>query len=259
MSFRPLSLLSVGEQHGAAGIVSGNGLSNFYWSTAIEDLECGIDNRLFRFSADGAGLVLGAAFGDLTVFSFAGTVSDADIAACIDRPGAVELHAPVAERERYEALAGGRWRQTREMVIMSAMHEAISSADGRCRSLGPSDADEVAAFYRLHHSETVFDPYMLEMPFVGAFDRGRLVACAGTVAQSRALRTSLIGHFATAEDRRGQGLATAVGGELLALLGEIGFETVYLATTSENEAALGVYRRLGFGTIDRRAQLDLTP
>jgi GNAT superfamily N-acetyltransferase len=143
------------------------------------------------------------------------------------------------------------------MVVMSTEAKATSASGGRCRSLGPHDIDAAAAFYSSYHPETVFAPYMLAMPFVGTFEAGRLVACAGTLAQSRNLRASLIGHFATAEDRRGRGLAAAVGAEIFAVLAANGFDTVYLATTSDNEAALKVYRRLGFGTIDRRAQLDL--
>jgi ribosomal protein S18 acetylase RimI-like enzyme len=50
---------------------------------------------------------------------------------------------------------------------------------------------------------------------------------------------------------RGAGLGTAALGELRAFCNERGYRAVHVETGRENAAALAVYRRVGFGEIDR--------
>ncbi|MBI2256744.1 MAG: GNAT family N-acetyltransferase [Proteobacteria bacterium] len=239
--------------------MSANPVLSLYWTTGIEDLARGIDNRLVHIAAGDAGIIFGAAFGDLTVFSFCGALEDADIAHCIAVPGAVELHVPEAEAARYAAIAGGRWRQSREMLLMASPAMTHNDASGDCRDLTIEGVSEVAAFYRRHYPETVFDDYMLSMPFVGAFAGGRLVACAGTIAMAERLHSALIGHFVTAPDFRGKGYAVRLGCLLLDRLARRGFGRAYLATTSENGGAIRAYEKLGFVPIDKLIQIDLMP
>lgn len=259
MTFRRLSELSLGERAKIDTLLRPDPVLSFYWATAIEDLARGIDNRLARICASGQGIIIGAAFGELGVFSPYGIVEDADIAACAAWPGTVEIHAPLAEASRYLAQAQPRLKEAREMLVFGCQ---LPIADGPAidhRHLGPADADIVAAFYRTHYAETAFDPYMLFMPFVGSFADGQLVACAGTLVQSAREKAALIGHFATAPSARNKGLATSLGRALLGQLSAQGFRTVYLATTVENQAAINVYERLGFSIVDRRLQIDLMP
>lgn len=259
MSFRPLSAVTLEERQSVARLLQPDPVLSFYWATGLEDLERGIDNRLLRACEDGQGVILGAVFGDLTVFSPSGAIADADIAACAGWPGMVEIHAPSDEAMRYQAMARARLIQTRDMLVMGCRLSTDRQPQSSHSILSPEHAELVAAFYRTHYPETVFDPYMLFMPFVGAFEEGHLVACAGTLVQSVALRSALIGHFATAPSARGKGLATGLGRSLLNLLAEQGFSEAYLATTRDNSAAIAVYEKLGFSVVDRRRQLDLRP
>jgi len=259
MSFRPLSRLSPAEREKAEGLLATNPVLALYWATGVEDLAQGIDNRLVRFGADEAGIIFGATFGDLTVFSFSGRLNDADIAHCMALPGAIELHVPEAEAARYTAIAGARLNQARGLMLMVSPTMRLDEAPAGCRDLQAAHIRDVAAFYRSHYPDTVFDAYMLSMPFVGAFADDRLIACAGTIAVATSLRTALIGHFSTAPDFRGKGCARRLGQLLLDRLARRGFETVYLATTSENTAAIRTYEKLGFATTERLVQLDLMP
>nr|WP_298687182.1 GNAT family N-acetyltransferase [uncultured Dongia sp.] len=259
MTFRRLSELGSAECAAIDTLLRPDPVLSFYWATAIEDLERGIDNRLALLCASGQGVIIGAIFGELSVFSPFGIVAGADIAACTDWPGAVEIHAPLAETSRYLALAQPRLREAREMLVLGCPLPILAEPRVDHRCLGLADTDIVAAFYRTHYAETVFDPYMLFMPFVGAFEDGQLVACAGTLVQSMREKSALIGHFATAAAARNRGFATGLGRALLKVLAGQGFRTVYLATTVENQTALNVYERLGFRVADRRLQIDLMP
>lgn len=259
MTFRPLSRLSPAERESGERLLATNPVLALYWATGIEDLAQGIDNRLVHFGGDGAGIILGATFGDLTVFSFCGRLDDADIAHCVAVSGAVELHVPQAEVVRVTALAAQRLKQSRGIVLMVSPTKRIDEAPADCRDLHAAHVRDVAAFYRRHYPETVFDDYMLSMPFVGAFAEDRLIACAGTIAVAPGLNTALIGHFSTAPEFRGKGYAARLGRLLLDRLARRGFETVYLATTEENAAAMRTYEKLGFATTERLVQLDLMP
>lgn len=259
MSLRPLSALSAKECDVVTALLQPDPVLSFYWDTAIEDLAREIDNRLIGLCSGGEGVIIGAAFGDLTVFSPSGRIADADISLCVTWPGAVEIHAPRDEVERYRRLAAARLLRAREMLVMGRVTANFPDRALNCRVLGPDDAERVAAFYGAHYPETVFASYMLDMVFVGAFAGEALVACAGTIAESARLRVVLIGHFATAPAARNEGLATSLGKVLLGELRRRGFETAYLATTTDNPAAIRVYRRLGFEIVDRREQLDLIP
>ncbi|WP_374652674.1 GNAT family N-acetyltransferase [Dongia sp.] len=259
MSFRPLSVLTAAEHDSIARLLQSDPILSFYWTTAIEDLALGIDNRLARICAGGRGAIIGAIFGDLTVFSPLGQIANADIAACTAWPGAVEVHAPLHEAERYRLFSGRRLLQARQMIVMECDLSGVRYAGAICRALHISDADRVASFYRSHYPDTLFDPYMLAMPFVGVFEGSNLVACAGTIALSGKLRAALIGHFVTAPTARNRGLARDVGSCLLDMLRQRGIASAYLATTADNMAALRVYGRLGFAVADRRCQIDLMP
>ncbi|MDY0874027.1 GNAT family N-acetyltransferase [Dongia rigui] len=259
MSLRPLSRLSPAEREVVGKMLKGDPVLSLYWAAGMEDLARGIDNRLVHLAQEEGGIILGATFGDLSVFSFCGRLADADIAHCIALPGAVELHAPEADTVRYATIAGRRLKQSRGMLLMASPTTHLDEFPVDCLDLHAAHARDVAAFYRSHYPETVFDDYMLSMPFVGGFASDQLVACAGTIAVSRELRSALVGHFATAPDFRGQGFAARLGGLLLDRLGRHGFDLAYLATTTENAAAIRTYEKLGFVPIERLVQLDLMP
>lgn len=257
MTLRSLSRLSSTERDAAARLLDANPVLSLYWTTAIEDLARGIDNRLVHFSEASDGIVFGAVFGDLTVFSFCGALADTDIVLCIAVPGAVELHVPVSDAARYGMLAAARVTRSRGMVLMTARTKMLDQIPVGCRDLQRTQVRDVAAFYRDHYPETVFDDYMLAMPFVGAFAAGQLIACAGTIAMAQSSGAALIGHFATAPDFRGQGHAGRLGQMLLDRLARRGFGSACLATTIDNSGAIRVYEKLGFVPIETLVQIDL--
>lgn len=257
MSFQKLSELGSAERKAVADLLAPDKVLSFYWVSGEADLGRGIDNRLVRRCGEGRGVIIGARFGDLAVFSPYGEISDADIVACAQVDGTVEIHAPLDDQQRYRDLIGQRLLQAREMLVYGVELPGVTGALTDYRRLTPADLDVVQAFYRTHYPETAFDTYMLEMPFVGIFENNALVASAGTLARSEEMQAALIGHFLTAPAARGRGLAKASGRALLQTLGQAGYRAAYLATTLENAPANSVYRRLGFSVVDRRLQFDL--
>ena len=259
MSFQRLSELGLAERKAVAELLAPDKVLSFYWMSGEADLGRGIDNRLVRRCGEGRGVIIGARFGDLAVFSPYGQISNADIVACAQFDGAVEIHAPLEDQQRYRDLIGPRLIQAREMLVYGMELPGVTGASTDYRRLTPADLDVVSTFYRAHDPETAFDPYMLEMPFVGIFEDDALQASAGTLAHSEDVGAALIGHFLTAPAARGRGLAKASGRALLQTLGQAGYRSAYLATTLENAPANSVYRQLGFSVMDRRIQFDLRP
>ncbi|MBK8157536.1 MAG: GNAT family N-acetyltransferase [Rhodospirillaceae bacterium] len=259
MSFQKLSELGSAERKAVVDLLGPDKVLSFYWHSGEADLARGIDNRLVRRCGEGQGVIIGACFGDLAVFSPYGEIADADIVACTQWGGAVEIHAPQGDEERYRNLIGQRLVQAREMLVYGLELSPVTDVRTDYRRLSPADLNVVSAFYRTHYPETAFAPYMLEMPFIGIFENEALVASAGTLARSDEQRTALIGHFLTAPAARGRGLAKASGRALLQTLGQMGYHWAYLTTTLENGPANTVYQQLGFRVVDRRIQFDLKP
>ncbi|MBV5325204.1 MAG: hypothetical protein J0626_08020, partial [Rhodospirillaceae bacterium] len=117
MSFQKLSDLSPAERQAVADLLGPDKVLSFYWASGEADLKRGIDNRLVRRCEAGRGVIIGASFGDLTVFSPYGMVADADVAACAQFAGAVEIHAPIDDQRRYRNQIGQRLIQAREMLV----------------------------------------------------------------------------------------------------------------------------------------------
>lgn len=258
MSFKSLSCLLPAERVLAESLLNTNPIMEFYWATSIEDLTRGIDNRLIHLAKEKAGVIFGIAFSDVTVFSFCGKLSDSDIASCAEINDCVELHVLADDVRRCKGIFGRRFIRKREMILMTAA-TATKAEEVTCRDLSIVDAVEVKTFYHHYYPESVFDVYMLSMPFVGIYHVDKLVACAGTIALSKVLRTALIGHFLTAPEARNLGLGQHLGSALLDRLARRGFVTVYLATTNDNIPALRLYKKLGFVTIDQIVQINLMP
>ena len=82
--------------------------------------------------------------------------------------------------------------------------------------------------------------------FFGIRAEGRLVAAGGTHLYSAAESVGTVGNVYTRRAYRGQGCASAVTSAVVRELIQRGTRIIALNVKSENEAAIRVYRRLGF-------------
>lgn len=82
--------------------------------------------------------------------------------------------------------------------------------------------------------------------FYGLWEGGNLIAMAGTHVYSPAMSVAAIGNVFVLPSRRGEGLGTQVTSAVIShLIGEA-IKDVILNVKMENEAAIHVYRKLGF-------------
>ncbi len=126
--------------------------------------------------------------------------------------------------------------------------------------LGPEALDEVEAFYAVAYPGGWFRARMLETRrYVGVREGGALAAVAGVHVYSPEWRVATLGNVATLPRARGRGLAQQVCARLCDLLLGDGIETIGLNVRGDNEAALAVYRALGFIEVSRYVEAELGP
>jgi ribosomal protein S18 acetylase RimI-like enzyme len=123
---------------------------------------------------------------------------------------------------------------------------ALGGAAGDAQRLTTADLAAVEALYAASYPDNWFDARMLETgQYVGVWRAGKLVAVAGVHVYSPKHRVAALGNVTTRPDLRGQGLArtavTALCRQLLTSVDHIG-----LNVKTDNVAAIGLYRRLGF-------------
>jgi hypothetical protein len=96
---------------------------------------------------------------------------------------------------------------------------------------------------------TAFSDWMLDRPFLGYLEEGRILAAAGTMTASSAQRWSLIGNFS--HPSRGRGLGRRVGAALIAALYDSGTRRLSLTAVAGNGPGNGSMRAWvsPFGTV----------
>lgn len=125
--------------------------------------------------------------------------------------------------------------------------------------LGPSDLDEVLAFYERAYPGTWFVPRMLETGrYVALRENGALACVAGVHVYSPTWGVAALGNVASLPELRGQGLATRACGALCRLLLGDGIDTIALNVRADNASAIAAYRRLGFETAGEYMEVGLT-
>jgi GNAT superfamily N-acetyltransferase len=226
----------------------------FYFKSALSALATGQDNRFYALGRAGEGLIMGIAFAGIDVFSLVGHLDEDEVRSVLERSRRAEIHADAQQAHWITSVGGRRWTQTGVGYFQLA-DPAPHAIDSRCRQLAPTDLEIVAAFYGQHYPDNVFSPWMLELPFVGLFERDELVAAAGTLAFEPQLSSSLIGNFLTRPDRRGRGMAATLGSSLIETLRRRGVTDIRLGVLTKNTAALHVYASLGFQKIGERMLL----
>ena len=230
-----------------------------YHDCALEDLERGLDNRLYLTSEAEEGLVIGIRFDNANVLSPLGTPTDEMMSAMVKLPERTELHL----ERRHETLLGDaltRREHTTKRIRYYRLNDwKVRRDDERCRLVERKQADELRALFATHYPQTVISDWMLELPLVGVWEGSQLVAAAGTLAMSATSKLCHIGNFLTRPDCRGRGLARIAGSALLGALSRRGIETFMLGVEDDNEAAWRVYEQLGFSRFGMRQLVTLEP
>lgn len=122
---------------------------------------------------------------------------------------------------------------------------------------GPSEPparltlDALPALERLYRQladgPDAFQPQQLEHGIYFGIRRGdQLLSAAGTHVACRPLGIAALGNVATLPTERGRGLGAAVCRAVIDELRGIGYRTIVLNVRMENQAAIRVYRKLGF-------------
>ena len=131
---------------------------------------------------------------------------------------------------------------SRPRPLPGGMHWAalngVAFADAVGALRGSSAAHRESHALRLQHSPVAYQGYVIRRDVDGA-----VLACGQFAREA-----DLVGLYDihTLESARGQGLATSMCERMLSISALQGAKTGYLQVESENEAALHVYRRLGF-------------
>ena len=115
--------------------------------------------------------------------------------------------------------------------------------------IGPSDLEEVLAFYRKCYPGNWFDPRMLETRmYFGIRDGGGLASLAGVHVYSAEYGVAALGNIATDPARRNRGFGRRVTARLcMELLGRV--RIIGLNVKADNLPAIACYRGLGFADV----------
>ncbi len=131
--------------------------------------------------------------------------------------------------------------RTPAMVASAGLTKAVR--------LGPENLAEVIELYNTSYPGNWFDPRMLETrEYFGLREEGKLVSIAGVHVFSAEQRVAALGNITTHPAHRGKGLARIVTRELCSSLLEK-VDHIGLNVAADNQAAIGVYRKLGFEVV----------
>ncbi len=135
------------------------------------------------------------------------------------------------------------------------MHRMILRADSFPRfpttgvaALSSADLPAIEALFADHpdRPDAFYPGQLQEHPFFGIREGNELVSIAGIHIISEWAGIAAVGNVFTRPDRRGQGLGTLATGVLVQDLLDSGFETIVLNVSTENQAAIRCYSKLGF-------------
>ncbi len=152
--------------------------------------------------------------------------------------------------EPKELLAGRLQVESEEIMHRMILRpEAFRGVPaGEVSAVTSADQPAIEALFADHPDRPdAFHPRQLhERPFWGIWERDELVSVAGIHIISAWAGVAAVGNVFTRPDRRGQGLGTRALGALVQNLLDSGLETIVLNVSTENQAAIRCYRKLGF-------------
>ena len=134
------------------------------------------------------------------------------------------------------------WRMVHRMT------EGLELETGPAARLSAHDLPAVTRLIDEHPDRPdAFHPALLEHGvYFGIWEGADLVAMAGTHVVAEREGVAAIGNVFTRPDRRGRGLARLATAAVVRELRRRGVETIVLNVAMDNQAAIRVYRRLGF-------------
>jgi GNAT superfamily N-acetyltransferase len=145
--------------------------------------------------------------------------------------------------ERGHTLAGS---QTLLRMVLDPARFRPETGAGT-RALSPPDLPALQRLYEEEPPEFFFPSMLQQGVFRGQWEGSELIAVAGTHLVNLEERVGIVGNVYTRPDRRGRGLAGSLTSAVAADLLLLGATTIALNVREDNEAAVRVYRRLGFG------------
>ncbi|MDQ3881523.1 MAG: GNAT family N-acetyltransferase [Chloroflexota bacterium] len=148
--------------------------------------------------------------------------------------------------EHQRALAAHYELDTPSLLLRLAVdRETFTPVDGSAERLRSRDIDALNRLYQLGFAARLPASVINDWTYYGVWDRGRLVAAAGTHAVSVAEGVAVVGNVMTHADHRGRGYAkmvtSAVTEELLRAVPD-----VVLNVHADNIPAVAAYTRLGY-------------
>jgi ribosomal protein S18 acetylase RimI-like enzyme len=139
------------------------------------------------------------------------------------------------------------WRpQSMLRMSLAAERFAPPPASPSIRRLVAADAGDLNRLYAIEDDGLRYSGrQVVDGVYFGAFQRGRLVAAAGTHIFSRSERVGVIGNVFTHPDFRGRGLGTGVTAAVATHLRQ-SCELIVLNVDPANRTARHIYEQLGF-------------
>jgi ribosomal protein S18 acetylase RimI-like enzyme len=126
------------------------------------------------------------------------------------------------------------------------------------KPLTVADRDDMERLYARSYPGNWFDPRMLETgQYVGIRREGILVAIAGVHVYSAVHRVAALGNVTTDPAHRGRGLATTAVAALCHRLAP-SVDHIGLNVEADNDAAVGLYRGLGFSVVRDYHEVTIT-
>ncbi len=184
------------------------------------------------------------------LFSIGPAEQVASILREVPPPKLVYLSIPWAHIDLVESFA-----HVGQRTAMWRMYlEAAAFSPERVAPALRLSADDVPALQELFkdgeaHDEApdFFAPWMVKQGvYFGVFERGELIAAAGTHLVAEQTGVAAVGNVYTRRDRRGRGLARQTTGAVAASLLGRGIPTIVLNVNQKNASAMAVYESLGF-------------
>lgn len=231
-----------------------------YFNAALNDLNRGLDNRIFHLKGD-SGLAMGIDFDGLRIVSVVGEIGNDTIRTIAQDCRRTEFHVGHADADVIETVAGPRVVRRAELKYYALeRHEAFeltSLHSIEIRLLNIVDLPFVEKFYAENYESTIFSAWMLEQPFIGLFVDKELASAGGAAVLDTTSGVANIGNFLTLTKFRGRRYAQIVAKSLINDLIKNGFSFFTLGTTEENIAAWRAWEAVGFELLDRRVELEL--